>query len=104
MAPLGNENIGRFDVAMNDALRMSGIEAIGDFDAEIEKNLHVQRTAHDQVLQGPAIKIFHGDKGFAGFVADVVNRANARVVQRGCGLRFALESREDLRVACDVIG
>ncbi len=32
--PLGNENVGGFDVAMNDAFAVSRIERIGDLDRD----------------------------------------------------------------------
>ena len=45
---------------------------------------------------------FHGDEGLAVFFADVVNRADVRMVERGSGLRFALEASERARVVADV--
>ncbi len=80
MAAFGDKNVCGFDVAMDDALRMCCIETIGDFDADVEEQFHVQRPAHDGVLKGPAVEELHGDEGFAGFVPDVINGANVGMV------------------------
>jgi hypothetical protein len=50
-----------------------------------------------------AIQKFHGDECFGVLLADVVDGANVGMVQSGCCLGFALETREGLRVFRDVI-
>ena len=58
----------------------------------------------DAVLQRHAVQKLHGDEGLAVLLADVVNRADVGMVQRGRGLRFALKTVERLRIARDIFG
>ena len=51
MPAFGDEDIGRFDVAMNDALGVSRIERIGDFDAEGEDGVQFDGATSDAMLQ-----------------------------------------------------
>ena len=44
MAAAGDEKIGGFDVAMNDALGVRGVERVGDFDGEIEQAIEFERA------------------------------------------------------------
>src|ERR1700747_518592 len=43
----------------------------------------------------------HGDELLALFFANFIDGANVWVIQRGGGLRFALEAGESLRIASD---
>ncbi len=99
VAAAGDEKVGGLDVAMNDALGVRGVQRVGDFDADVEQAFHFQRAAVHGVLQRGAVEKFHGDEGFAVFFADIVDGANAGMVQRGGGLRFALKTPEGLLVA-----
>ena len=58
----------------------------------------------DAVLQRLALEQFHGDKRAAFELADVVNRADIRMIQRRCGARFAAESFDGLSVVRNVVG
>src|SRR5580692_2221664 len=58
----------------------------------------------DAALQRHAVKKFHGDEGFSVLLANIMNRANVGMVQRGRRLSFALKSGESQRVAGDVFG
>ena len=104
VAALGDKNIRRLDVAMNDALCMRGVERIGDFDGQCENLVYFQRTAGDAMLQRHAIEKFHGNEGFAVLVVNFVDRADIGMIQRGGRLGFALKAAKGLRVFSDVIG
>jgi hypothetical protein len=47
-----NENVGRFDVAMNNAACMRSIQSIGDLNCDIQEFFRFKRTGCDAVLQG----------------------------------------------------
>jgi hypothetical protein len=103
VAAFGDENVGGLDVAVNDVFGVRGVERVGNLNRECEQVFGINGAPVDEVLERLAIEKFHGDEGLAILLADVVNRANVGMVQRGGGLGFALESREGLRVAGDVL-
>ena len=98
MTPLGYENILRLDVAMNDAFRMGCVQSIGYFNRQSEQSLDFDGLLANQMFQRHAVKEFHGDKRISVLLPNIVNRANARVIQCRCSLRFALKPGECLRV------
>src|SRR6516162_10098358 len=103
MTALGDENVGWLDVAMNDALSVRGIESVSDFDANVEQNFHIERTAQDEVFESLAVKEFHGNEGTAIFLADVVNCANVGMIQGRGSLRLSLEPRQSLCIVRDTV-
>src|ERR1700685_147548 len=103
-APRGDENIGGLDVAMPDAFAVSGVEPVGDLDGDGEKGVHVHGAAGDGVFQRGAFEIFHGDEGFAGVFADIVDRADVGMAERGGRFGFAAETLEGLAIAGEIIG
>src|ERR1700691_4278952 len=100
---LVTKNIGGLDVAVNDVFGVCSVERVGDFDGESEEVFDVHGVAVDAVLERLAIEKFHGDESVALLLTDIVNRADVGMVQGGGGLRFALESRESLRIARDIL-
>src|SRR5260370_15592279 len=55
------------------------------------------------MLQRQSVQELHGDERLAILLADVVDRADVGMVERGSGLRFALKAGQGLRVARDLI-
>ena len=92
MAALGDKNICRIDIAMNDAVGVSGVEGVGNSIASRQQSFCVHRPARDAMLQRQPFQKLHGDEGLAVLLADVVDRTNIWMVECGCGLRFAFES------------
>jgi hypothetical protein len=56
------------------------------------------------VLQRYPIEMLHGDEGRSTLLADVEDHADIGVVQRGCGLSFALKTGKRQRVASNIFG
>jgi hypothetical protein len=56
------------------------------------------------MLEGLPFEILHDDEGLAFMLADLVNRADVRVVQHRGGARFAFETFESLRVQGEAVG
>ena len=104
MSARSYKNIGRLNIAMDNAGGMRGIEGVRDIDAKREKQRNFQRTARDSVLERSPIQKFHRDKGVALLLADVMNGADVGVIQRGSRLCFPLEASERLRIASDIVG
>ena len=56
------------------------------------------------MLQRLTFQILHGNKRFAVFFSDIVNRADAGMIQRGGRLCFPLETCERLWIAGYIVG
>ncbi len=95
----GDEDVGRLDVAMDDALFVRGVERVGDFDAERQQQSERQGLFRDAVLEGLALQKLHRDEIAAVVLGNVVNRADARMIQRGSGAGFAPETLEGVGIA-----
>ena len=96
---LGNKNVRRLDVAVDDAFRMRCFERFGDFHRQIQQQPHFQWPVRDAVLQRGAFQKLHRNKRLRIVLADFVNRADVWMIQRRGGARFTAESLERLRVA-----
>ena len=79
-ATFHDENVGGFDVAMDDALRVCSIEPFGNLDGHVQKSSDFHRPACDNVLQRDSVKKLHHDECLPVRVADVVNRTNVRMI------------------------
>jgi 1,6-anhydro-N-acetylmuramate kinase len=86
------EYIGGLDVAMDDALRVCGVERIGDLDRLADHRIDGQGLPADSMFERPPLQQLHHDEVLACMIADVVNRADIRVVQGRCGACLAVET------------
>src|SRR5205823_14281305 len=98
MAALGDKDVSRLNVSVNDALRVCGIERVSDFCCERKQAFGFERLATDKMAEREAIQIFHRDEGPALVLADVGDRANIRMAQSGGSLGFATETSERLGI------
>ena len=62
MSTLGDEDVRRFHVPVDDALAVSGIECISNLNGQREQRLQFHRSLANHVLQRHAIHVLHGDK------------------------------------------
>jgi hypothetical protein len=88
----GDKNVRGLDVAMDDAFRVRGCQAIADFAGERQKGSQRHGAAIEQMLEGCTFQILHGDEGTPGVFAHVVDGANLGMIQRGSGACFAIEA------------
>ena len=89
---------------MHDSLGVGGVQAVGDLNADLEELGNIHRLAGDAVFQGLAFEKFHGDEGAPFELADIVNRADVGVIQRGSGASFAAKALDGLRVLGNIVG
>ena len=68
------------------------------------RSVSLQGLSGDAVLQRLALEQLHGDERPPSCFADVVNRADVRMIQRGSSARFAPESLDCLRILGNVFG
>ena len=95
---LGHEDVRGLDVAVDDALGVGGLERVGDLDGQVEQRFRGQGPALDAVLQGPSLQALEGDELLALALSDVVDGADAGVVEGGRRLGLPPEALEGLRV------
>ena len=84
---------------MDDARGMRGVQRVGNLDAHVEHRVQAQRTGGEPILQRRALQILHDDERSPVLLADVVDGADVRVVQRRRRLRFAREPAQRLGIA-----
>ena len=100
MTARGDEDVGGFDVAMDDPRAVRCIQCVGDFDGQAKEVFRSPLgRARDPVLQRGSIQELHHDEGAAVLLADVINRADIGVIQSGSGSGLAPETVQGLRVA-----
>ncbi len=90
-AARGDEDVGRLDVAVDDSRAMRCLQRIGNLDGQLEQRVQRQRSRADPLLQRRPLEILHHDERPPVLLADVVDRADIRVIQRGGRPRFARE-------------
>ena len=94
-----DEDVRRLHVAMDDAGAVRGAERVGDLHAHADNRLHRQRPGRQHFEQRQAAQQFHHDiRPVLGLrrLADVVDRADVRMIQPGERVRFALETQQVL--------
>src|ERR1700691_3384183 len=77
---------------MDDALRVSRVQRIGNLDAERKQRIQFQRTVADDMFQGRSVQILHDDERLAVPLANVVDGTNIGMIERRGGSRFAAKS------------
>ena len=99
----GDENVGGFDVAVDDAFFVGGVEGVGQLDADVDRARNREGTEGDQFVEGLPFEQLHGDEGPASVFFDGVNDANAGMIERGGSAGFTEEAFESLRIAVGVL-
>src|SRR2546426_8661004 len=98
MAAFGNEQIRRFNITVNDAFGMSGVESVGDLNRQTQQDFRLKGFPGNEMLQRCPVQKLHGNERLSILLANVINRADIGVVQGGRGLGFALKTSERMRV------
>src|SRR5271167_439485 len=98
LSALGYENIGGLDVAMNDARLMCGVQRICDLDSQRQQRFRFHPTAANAILQRHSIEEFHCNEHATTLLVNIVDRADAGMVQRRGGASFAPEALQRLPV------
>ena len=103
LAVFGDEDIRRLDVAMDDALGMRRIERVGNLNSQVEQEVDRQRLAVDAMLERLPLEKLHREKGAAVVFANVVDRADIRMIEGRSGAGFAPEALQHRQLAADLV-
>jgi hypothetical protein len=102
-AALRDHDVARLQIAMDDALPVRAVERRGDVDGDAQRALERQRAARDQAGQRLALEQLHDQIRRRPFAADVVERADVRMIQRRDRARLALEARAQVLALGDAL-
>ncbi len=92
LSSLGDEDVRRLDVSVHDPDAMSGLERIRHLNAQIDHTRNRRRPVRDRVRERLPTHSFHHEEGTCVVLADIVHRADVRMIERGRRPRLALEA------------
>ena len=98
------EDVGRLDIAMNDALGVRSRQRVRNLNTHIEQLVDVHGFAPDTLPQALPLQLFHDDERMAVMILDFVDGADAGVIQQGRGASLALEALHGFAIAGEVVG
>ena len=104
MPALGDKDVRRLDVAVDDPFGVRRIERVGDFDRHRQRAFDFEWPAVDEMLECSPVEILHRDEGLAFMLSDLVNGADVGMIQCGSGTCFAPEAFQRLFVMSYVLG
>src|SRR5215469_18658080 len=104
MSSFSHENVGRLNIAVNNASTVGSIEGISDLDSQRQNCFDLQRLPPDAVLQVKPVQILHDDEQPTFVFADFVDRADVRMVEGRCGTRLSPELFKCLRIMRNIVG
>ena len=96
IAAMGHEDVGRLDIAVDDALGVRGFKRIGELHTEAERVIEPERAAHEQVAEHVPLEQLHHDERRVAVLAQVVDGADVGMIQGRRGPRLALEAGQVL--------
>ena len=97
-AAIGDEDVRRLDVPMEDACAVRGVQAVGQLHAQIQRFVDRQRAAFQPFPERLAAEQFHHDEELAVVFAQVMHHANIGMIQSGCRPGFTPEAGKVIRV------
>ncbi len=104
MPSLRDEDVRRLDVAVKDACAVSSVQSISYLYRERQRLLRIKWLSGDQGFESRSLQVLHGNEGLAILFAHLIDRADVRMIQRGCSARLTVESAQRLRVGGEPVG
>ena len=98
LAAFGDEDVRRLDVAVDDAGRVRGVERVGDLDGIVEEQRPSAAACRDAPAQRRAVEHLHDEERQVAVLADVIERADVRMVERRRRAGLALKALDGDRV------
>ncbi len=99
-----DEEVRRLEVPVDDALVVRRREAARDLGGVLDRPPLGQRPSREPLPEGPPLEQFRHGVGRAVVHAEVVDGEDARVGERGEGLRLVLEAGQPVRIPGEALG
>src|ERR1700722_2605475 len=104
MPALRDKNIRRFDVTVDDSLRVRRIQRVCNLNPQVQRLIDWHWLAGNAAPQVLTVEELHGNEVVTVVLVDFVDDANVWMVQGGGCLCFTLEAAQSLRVRREPIG
>src|SRR5207245_4740767 len=101
---LSEHDVAGCQIAVSDPLAVSLVQRVSNLDGVAQHLLKWQRAFLQPFCQRLAFHVFHHQIVGSAVLADVVERADVRMIQAGNSLSFALETLAQFGSAGEVIG
>ena len=85
-------DVAGLQVAVHDLAPMRFVQGVGDFGGVAQDLVERERSPGEPLGQGLPVQILHHEVVGAILLADIEDRTDVRVAERGQGPRFALEA------------
>ncbi len=97
-ARLGQHDVRRLQIAMNDALLMRLLQGLCDFCSNLQNLIKRQHAFRQTLSESLAFEILHDQEVGAILRADVVKGTDIRMLERGNGFGLALHALPQFRI------
>ena len=104
MPAFSYKDVRRLDVSVRDAFNVCRLQRIGNFNSQLQQDIHLQRPPGNPLPQRLPLQILHGNERSALVLANLVNRADVRMIQRRSRPRFPAETFQCQRVTRRFLG
>ena len=101
---LGQHDVAGLQIPMHDPLPVRLVQRIRNVDGDSQRLIQRQRALLQPLGQRLPVEILHDQEVDPVLVADVMEGADVRVVQRRDGFGFSLESLLEIRISRNVLG
>ena len=83
---------------------MRFVEGVRDLNGILERQAHRERPALQAVRQRLSVEVLHDQEGGPAFIADVIQRADMRMIEVRDRARFALEALAIVGITSEALG
>ena len=104
MSALGDEDIRRLDVAVDDPRRVSCVKRVCDLNSQSQQLIGRKRPAIDPLAKRLPLEILHGDERSPFMLPNFIYCADARMIQCRRHSRFTSEAFQCQRLASRIVG
>ena len=99
-----NEDIGGFDVSVDDSLGMGSIQSIRNLYSQLQQLIDFNGTACHSIPKGLAFQVLHDNEGLSFMLTNVIDGADIGMIECRCRTSFSLKVLQCLAVPGELLG